>query len=85
MRSLVEQTYGVLVDVVTLIPQMLELIASCQQPGKSLTAIAMDHGINPNLLRRWMLEHERLGHHEPTQGIHTLADHTDGSMRSLVT
>lgn len=41
-----------------------ELIASCQQPGVSLTAIAMDHGINPNLLRRWMIEHERLGQHE---------------------
>jgi transposase-like protein len=44
-----------------------ELVASCQQPGVSLAAIAMDHGINPNLLRRWVIEHERLGHHELVQ------------------
>ncbi|WP_158215202.1 hypothetical protein [Candidimonas nitroreducens] len=24
----------------------------------------MDHGINPNLPRRWVIEQERLGHHE---------------------
>ena len=41
-----------------------ELVACCQQSGVSLAAIAMDHGINPNLLRRWVMEHERLGHHE---------------------
>ncbi|WP_415792832.1 transposase [Bordetella tumulicola] len=41
-----------------------ELVASCPQPGVSLTAIALDHGINPNLLRCWTIEHERLGHHE---------------------
>ena len=40
------------------------MTASCQQSGVSLAAIAMDHGINPNLLRRWMIEHERLGQHE---------------------
>ncbi len=31
--------------------------------GASLSAIAVDNGINPNLLRRWVLEHERLGLH----------------------
>ena len=41
-----------------------ELVASCQQPGVSLAAIAVDHGINSNLLRRWVIEYERLGHHE---------------------
>jgi transposase-like protein len=29
----------------------------------SVSAIAVDNGINPNLLRRWVLEHERLGLH----------------------
>jgi hypothetical protein len=28
-----------------------------------VSAIAVDNGINPNLLRRWVLEHERLGLH----------------------
>lgn len=45
-----------------------ELIATCQQPGVSLAAIALDHAINPNLLRRWMIEHERLGQHELVEG-----------------
>lgn len=35
--------------------------------GASLSAIAVDNGINPNLLRRWVLEHGRLG-------LHTLDD-----------
>mgnify|MGYP003583431916 FL=1 len=41
--------------------------------GASLSAIAVDNGINPNLLRRWVLEHERLG-------LHTLED--VGSIKS---
>lgn len=51
-----------------------ELIASCQQPGVSLTAIAMDHGINPNLLRRWMIEHERLGRHDVAEAVEVRRD-----------
>jgi transposase-like protein len=38
-----------------------ELIAHCQQRGVSVAAIARDHGINANLLRRWIQEHERYG------------------------
>lgn len=41
-----------------------ELVLSYQQTCVSMAAIAMAHGINPNLLRRWITEHERLGHHE---------------------
>lgn len=41
-----------------------ELVLHCQQAGVSVAAIAMEHGINPNLLRRWITEHERLGQHE---------------------
>ena len=41
-----------------------ELVLSCQQAGVSVAAIAMEHGIYPILLRRWIIEHERLGHHE---------------------
>lgn len=41
-----------------------ELVSHCQQAGVSVAAIAMEHGINPNLLRRWITEHERLGQHE---------------------
>ncbi|NYT64232.1 transposase [Alcaligenaceae bacterium] len=39
-----------------------QLVDQCLD-GASLSAIAVDNGINPNLLRRWVLEHERLGLH----------------------
>ena len=46
-----------------------ELVMQCQQVGVSVAAVAMDHGINPNLLRRWITEHERLGRHAALQNI----------------
>ena len=44
-----------------------ELVQLCLSSGASLAAIALDHGLNANLLRRWVIEHERLG-------LHTLDD-----------
>lgn len=29
------------------------VVAACMQPGMSMAAVAMRHGINANLLRRW--------------------------------
>ena len=37
-----------------------ELIAACQQPGASIAATAREHGMNANVLHRWIKEH-RLG------------------------
>ena len=34
------------------------LVASCMQAGMSMAAVAMAHGINANLLRRWVREAE---------------------------
>ena len=31
-----------------------ELVAMCHQPGISVSAVALAHGVNANLLRRWM-------------------------------
>ncbi|WP_084136019.1 transposase [Pollutimonas bauzanensis] len=42
-----------------------ELIASCQQRGVSVAAVARTHDLHPNLLRKWIQEFERFGHHEP--------------------
>ncbi len=33
-------------------------VASCMQAGMSMAAVAMTHGINANLLRRWVHEAE---------------------------
>jgi len=40
-----------------------ELVATCQQPGASIAAIALQHGMNANVLHRWLKEHERDGRH----------------------
>lgn len=29
-------------------------VTACMQPDMSMAAVAMDHGINANLLRRWV-------------------------------
>ena len=31
-----------------------ELVAICSQPGVSLSAVALAHGVNANLVRRWI-------------------------------
>jgi transposase len=34
-----------------------ELVARCRQPGVSVSGIALAHGLNANLLRRWVKNH----------------------------
>jgi len=41
-----------------------DLVAQCMDPAVSLAAVAIEHDLNPNVLRRWVIEHERLGLHE---------------------
>ncbi len=38
-----------------------EAISACLQPGISIAAVALARGLNANLLRRWVVEAERLG------------------------
>lgn len=40
-----------------------EMVAQCLQGDVSLAALAVEHGMNPNVLHRWVKEHERYGHH----------------------
>ncbi|MDP4079002.1 transposase [Acidovorax sp. A1169] len=42
-----------------------ELVAACQQPGTSIAALAASHGMNANVLHRWLKEHARTGCHHP--------------------
>ena len=39
-----------------------ELVAACLQPGASIAALALQHGMNANVLHRWLKEH-RHGQH----------------------
>ena len=40
-----------------------ELVKACKQPGASIAALALQHGMNANVLHRWLKEH-RLGQHQ---------------------
>ena len=32
------------------------MVAACSQPGISIAAVSMAHGVNANLARRWMID-----------------------------
>ena len=49
-----------------------ELVAHYLDGEDALASLAMDHGMNPNVLHRWVREHERYGKH-------SLPDDGDGS------
>ena len=38
-----------------------ELVAACQVPGASIAAVAGAHGMNANVLHRWLKEHALSG------------------------
>jgi transposase len=35
----------------------LDMVRRCREPGVSVAAVAMAHGINANLVRRWIVRH----------------------------
>jgi transposase-like protein len=41
-----------------------ELVAAAQQPGASIAALALQHGMNANVLHRWLKEHEQDARHQ---------------------
>lgn len=43
-----------------------QLVAACQQPGASIAALAVQHGMNANVLHRWLKEHQHNGRHQLT-------------------
>lgn len=43
-----------------------EMVAQCVQSNVSLASLAVEHGMNPNVLHRWVTEHERYGRHSVT-------------------
>ncbi|PNE73184.1 transposase [Burkholderia thailandensis] len=38
-----------------------ELVQICLQPGVSIARTAMEHGLNPNLLRSWIARYQKIG------------------------
>ncbi len=41
-----------------------EMVAACLQPGASVSALALSHGMNANVVHRWLKEHARNGDHQ---------------------
>jgi transposase len=37
----------------------LDVVKQCREPGVSVAAIGLAHGINANLVRRWIVRHQR--------------------------
>src|SRR5579862_2012015 len=37
----------------------LDVVSQCSEPGVSVAKVAMAHGINANLVRRWIVRHRR--------------------------
>lgn len=35
-----------------------DVVRSCAEPGASIAAIALSHGVNANIVHRWVREHE---------------------------
>jgi transposase len=40
-----------------------QVLAECRQPGASISAVAISHGLNPNVVRKWLAGHglKRMG------------------------
>jgi transposase-like protein len=41
-----------------------EMVSACLQPGASVAALALRHGMNANVVHRWLKEHARNGRHQ---------------------
>jgi transposase len=37
----------------------VQVVSACAQPGASIAAVAMQHGINASIVHRWLREHSR--------------------------
>ena len=37
----------------------LQVVAACTQPGASIAGVALHHGINANIVHRWLREHSQ--------------------------
>lgn len=57
-----------------------EVVKAARVPGVSIAAVALAHGLNANLLRRWVVEHERSLSHGPVR--HRAIELTDKPKRS---
>jgi transposase len=62
-----------------------QVLAECRQPGASVAAVALAHGLNVNLLRKWLVGRgiKRTGLTAPRTVTHKAAGTGDTSAPSL--
>lgn len=62
-----------------------QVLAECQQPGASVAAVALAHGLNVNLLRKWLVGRgiKRAGLAAPRTVMRKLSGTDDTSTSSL--
>jgi transposase-like protein len=53
-----------------------QVVAACRLPGISIAAVAMAHGINATLARRWVLDAEHRGEAQPASAPTAVAQPT---------
>lgn len=51
-----------------------DLVAACQRPGASIAALALQHGMNANVLHRWLKEYDHGRHRLGNADAATAAD-----------
>ncbi|HET6318357.1 MAG TPA: transposase [Chloroflexota bacterium] len=42
------------------------VVGECMRPGVSMAAVAMEHSLNANMLRKWVIDAEQAGPRAPT-------------------
>lgn len=53
-----------------------ELVAQCLEGVESIASLAVEQGMNPNVLHRWIQEHRLYGRHTLPGGSTTSSKHT---------
>ncbi len=48
-----------------------KVVAACRTPGVSIASVALDHRLNANLVRRWVVTEERAGVVAPIEATET--------------
>ncbi len=62
----------------------LQVVAQCGQPRASIAAVALNHGINANIVHRWLREHAQGTLARPTQAFLPVALHEVAHQQAAV-
>ncbi len=61
-----------------------KVIAACRKPGVSISAVALAHRLNANLLRRWVVAEEQAPAAKPRQVVRATPGHAVIASRAFI-